>query len=129
VLAVALVAVLGAAGGILASRRSADRTPPATPPEAGFHLVPVPAVAKSSAVGELTLTFAGGAELPGFEQYAVKRGDVLVDGAVPRDRTSWRDGGLDPDTQYCYQVLAVVRAVSPPPPRRVPPACAKPDGR
>lgn len=126
-LAAALVAVLGATGGVLVSRRSADPPPTAPPPADRFTLVPVPALVESPQSGIVEVTFTGGSNLPGFVRYVVYRdGEYLAE--PPDTATKWRDGPLDPGTQYCYTVSAVVLGTAPAAPS-APPACRRPDGK
>ena len=76
----------------------------------------------------VTLTFTGGPSLPGFQSYVIMRDGRHVDDR-PAAATSWRDGPLDPGTQYCYEVFAMVRGAAPSPQRTAPAACVRPTGK
>lgn len=61
----------------------------------------VTATVNSSSQITLTWTDSGGALVTGYKVY---KGGALLGAVAPKTATSIVDGGLDPNTQYCYSV-------------------------
>jgi chitodextrinase len=76
------------------------RTRDGTPPTA-----PAPVVASPASATAIRLVWGAAADPEtGIARYRIYRAGVLVDST---SATSWRDGGLTPNTAYSYEVLAV----------------------
>ncbi len=131
VAAIAVLAVLGIAAGAWVGRP--DPAPAKPGPEASSFqgTVAVPVVVDSPRKGDVRLRFPGGAALPGVQSFFVVRdGTVAAQGLGPGDE-DWTAADLDPGTQHCWAVFAVVESARPvpTPSTSVKPICQQADGR
>ena len=93
--------------------------------------VPVPVVVDSPRRGDVRLRFPSGPGIEGVQSFFVVRdGTVAAQGLSPSD-VDWSAADLDPGTQHCWAVFAVVEvpAKAPSPTATPEPACLSADGR
>jgi serine/threonine-protein kinase len=126
VLAVLVLAVAATAAGIWYGGRNGT-TPTNTGPSSSFKLYPVPATATSTEAGVVKLDFADASGLPGFDSYVIWRDRVQIDQVRPGAAPPYLLRGVDPGTEYCYYVWALVETEASPP-LPPPPSCVTAKG-
>ncbi|WP_344510113.1 serine/threonine-protein kinase [Dactylosporangium maewongense] len=93
------------------------------------QLYPVPVTATSPQAGVVRLDFRDASTIPGFVSYVIFRDREKI-GDAPKDQPSpYLVRGLDPRTEYCYQIWALVMTDVPPPPGPPAPCLAATGGK
>ncbi len=122
IVALVLIAVLGAGAGIWAGHRHQPVTPtqPAStaPP---YQLYFLPVTATGTGPGSVKLDFPDASNLPGFDSYVVFRDSTEI-AQVSTGVPPYLLPDVDRQTQHCYRVAALVASSQPTPPAPKP-AC------
>jgi hypothetical protein len=91
-------------------------------------VVYLPVSATSPRAGTVQLDFGDASTLPGFAFYLVFRDGTKLDQVLPGQAPPYLVVDVDPQTEHCYRVEAVVVSDAPTPPAAKP-ACLAADGR
>jgi serine/threonine-protein kinase len=104
-----------------------DPSQSSSQPVSPYQFYPVAVTATSPRQGAVQLDFADASSLPGFHSYLVYReGELIIQ--LESGTRRYVLTSLDPKTEYCYRVLALVETKASPP-SDPPPSCITAKGR
>ena len=131
VAAVLALVVVGVGAGLWFGR--ADDSPKTTPsasPSSYQGTANVPVVIDSPESGSIRLRFPSGPSVSGVQSFFVLRDGTVAAQNLEPSEADWTAADLDPGTEHCWRVVAVVTSVRPvPSPTPLERVCRRADGR
>jgi hypothetical protein len=110
-----VVIAVGTAAGIWAGRPDGGSATPSSSPKATPYRggVQIPVVADSPERGSVRLRFPSGPSVPGVQSFFVIRDSGVARQSIDAGANEWSQTGLDPGTEHCWRVFALVESPTP----------------